>query len=221
MKANSEMEIKRRDLLFSGFALGSLLVMPQNTFADMTLETFKRAYYRYVPRIEAGRDLYVLNLRSKIDKESWSDIISLFAKQSVAQEGSAKAQVNLDIKVSELEKELLVPMEVWLTSFAEKGTSPKQRKLEAQVQALRTALEAVRAAAGGDGGSPDKQAALAAWEQGRLAFNKYIKAANRGLTLQVRQLEPIPDDVATYVATPERPANSFAQVGAATLREAK
>jgi hypothetical protein len=51
-------------LLFSGFALGSLLVMPQNTFADMTLETFKRAYYRYVPRIEAGELICHLFLSS-------------------------------------------------------------------------------------------------------------------------------------------------------------
>jgi hypothetical protein len=64
MKANSEMEIKRRDMLLSGFALGSLLVMPQNTFADMTLETFKRAYYRYVPRIEAGELICHCFLRS-------------------------------------------------------------------------------------------------------------------------------------------------------------
>jgi hypothetical protein len=77
----------------------------------------------------AGRDLFVLDLRTKIDKEAWGDVLKLFLKQSVAQvmnpsmsavnftdscfqEGSAKAQVNLDIKVSELEKELNIPMEV-------------------------------------------------------------------------------------------------------------
>eukprot|EP00291_Cryptomonas_curvata_P001505 CAMPEP_0172179328 /NCGR_PEP_ID=MMETSP1050-20130122/16555_1 /TAXON_ID=233186 /ORGANISM="Cryptomonas curvata, Strain CCAP979/52" /LENGTH=190 /DNA_ID=CAMNT_0012852195 /DNA_START=269 /DNA_END=839 /DNA_ORIENTATION=- len=185
----------------------------------MTLETFKRAYYRYVPRIEAGRDLFVLDLRTKIDKEAWGDVLKLFLKQSVAQEGSAKAQVNLDIKVSELEKELNIPMEVWVTSFAEKGTSPKQRKLEAQTKALRAALETVRVAAGGDGGTPDKQAALAGWEEGRKAFNKYVRVANRGLTLQVRALEGVPDDVSAYARTPERPPNNFSQVGAATLKD--
>ena len=52
--ANVWTEVKRRDLLFSVAAFSSLLVHPQVSFADMTLETFKRAYYRYVPRIEAG-----------------------------------------------------------------------------------------------------------------------------------------------------------------------
>jgi hypothetical protein len=46
--------ITRRDLMLNAATLGSLLLAPQNVYADMTLETFKRAYYRYVPRIEAG-----------------------------------------------------------------------------------------------------------------------------------------------------------------------
>ena len=33
----------------------------------------------------SGRDLYVLDLRSKIEKEAWSDVLNLFIKQSVAQ----------------------------------------------------------------------------------------------------------------------------------------
>jgi hypothetical protein len=47
-------QMPRRDLMFHAATLGSLLLSPQIVFADMTLETFKRAYYRYVPRIEAG-----------------------------------------------------------------------------------------------------------------------------------------------------------------------
>ena len=46
--------LPRRDLFVHAATLGSLLLAPQIVFADMTLETFKRAYYRYVPRIEAG-----------------------------------------------------------------------------------------------------------------------------------------------------------------------
>ena len=46
--------LPRRDLLIHTATLGSLLFTPQIVLADMTLETFKRAYYRYVPRIEAG-----------------------------------------------------------------------------------------------------------------------------------------------------------------------
>ena len=88
--------------------------------------------------------------------DEFSGLFSRDFTDVCCQEGSAKAQVNLDIKVSELEKELNIPMEVhplrdcpppttapailiraaqvWVTSFAEKGTSPKQRKLEAQTK---------------------------------------------------------------------------------------
>jgi hypothetical protein len=47
--------------------------------------------------------------------------------------------------------------QVWITSFAEKGTSPKQRKMDAKLAALRDALEKIRIAAGGDGGAPNMQ----------------------------------------------------------------
>ena len=41
--------------------------------------------------------------------------------------------------------------------------SPKQRKLDKQVDALKEALEKIRVAAGGDGGKPNPEAAGEAW----------------------------------------------------------
>jgi hypothetical protein len=35
------------------------------------------------------------------------------------------------------------------------------------------------------GAAPDKEAALAAWEQGRKSFNQYVKVLNKGMTSQV------------------------------------
>jgi hypothetical protein len=55
-------------------------------------------------------------------------------------------------------------------------------------------------------------------EKARVAFNQYVKIANKGMTLQVRDLEPIPDDPSTYVAAPPRPANTYSQAGQATQR---
>jgi hypothetical protein len=40
---------------------------------------------RYVPRIESGRDLYVLKMRNYIEEGKWADILALFVKQSMAQ----------------------------------------------------------------------------------------------------------------------------------------
>lgn len=41
--------------------------------------------------------------------------------------------------------------------------SPKQRKLDKQVDTLKEALEKIRVAAGGDGGKPNPEAASEAW----------------------------------------------------------
>jgi hypothetical protein len=41
--------------------------------------------------------------------------------------------------------------------------SPKQRKLDKQVDALKDALESIRVAAGGEGGKPNAEAASEAW----------------------------------------------------------
>ena len=41
--------------------------------------------------------------------------------------------------------------------------SPKQRKLDKQVDALKDALERIRVAAGGEGGKPNAEAASEAW----------------------------------------------------------
>ena len=145
---------------------------------------------RYVPRIEKGRDLYVLGIRDKIEKKDWEGITAIFEKVSMAQEDSEKQALGLDAKISKIENELLVPMkarpplsplhtrddtisnfthsressqypdvihrylcltilyvhQVWSTSFAEKGTNPKQRKLDSKIAILKEALDAIQAA---------------------------------------------------------------------------
>ena len=79
--------IGRRDMLVrTGLApliLGASF--PRNSFADMTLNSFKRAYFRYAPRIEEGRDFFVLEVRSLIEKGEWDKIASLYELTSVAQ----------------------------------------------------------------------------------------------------------------------------------------
>jgi len=166
----------------------------------------------------AGRDFLVLDLGAQIDNEQWAEVLKNYELTSVSQEGSAKAELGIAEKSTRIERDLVLPMRVWVTSFAEKGTSPKQRKLDKQVDALKDALERIRVAAGGEGGKPNAEAASEAWDKAKVAFNQYVKIANKGMTLQVRNLEPIPDDPSTYVVAPARPSNTYSQAGQATQR---
>ena len=87
-----------------------------------------------------------------------------------------------------------------------------------QVDKIKEELEKIRVAAGGDGKKPDADAAGKAWESAREAFNQYVKIANKGMTLQVRDLDTIPEDSSQYVAAPSRPVNTYSQAGQATQR---
>lgn len=86
------------------------------------------------------------------------------------------------------------------------------------MEVITQSLDKIRIAAGGDGSKPNAAAAEEAWEAARVAFNAYVKIANKGMTLQVRDLDTIPDDPGQYVASPVRPANTYSQVGQATQR---
>ena len=66
--------IARRQALAAGFGASLLTLMPSETHADMTLNSFKRAYFRWVPRIEAGRDFFVLELGAQIEGEEWDKV---------------------------------------------------------------------------------------------------------------------------------------------------
>ena len=66
--------VARREALAAGFAASLLTLLPSEARADMTLNSFKRAYFRWVPRIEAGRDFFVLELGAQIEGEEWDKV---------------------------------------------------------------------------------------------------------------------------------------------------
>jgi hypothetical protein len=66
--------VARREALAAGFGASLLTLMPSEACADMTLNSFKRAYFRWVPRIEAGRDFFVLELGAEIEGEEWDKV---------------------------------------------------------------------------------------------------------------------------------------------------
>jgi hypothetical protein len=47
-----------------------------------------------VPRIESGRDLYVLNMRNAIEKGQWAELLDLYEKKSAAQVNPKNHELN-------------------------------------------------------------------------------------------------------------------------------
>ena len=66
--------VARREALAAGFGASLLTLLPSEARADMTLNSFKRAYFRWVPRVEAGRDFFVLELGAQIEGEEWDKV---------------------------------------------------------------------------------------------------------------------------------------------------
>ena len=74
---STTMGLARREALAAGLGVSVLTLMPTGAAADMTLNSFKRSYFRWVPRIEAGRDFFVLELGTQIDNQEWAEVSSL------------------------------------------------------------------------------------------------------------------------------------------------
>ncbi|KAJ1492767.1 hypothetical protein T484DRAFT_1930569 [Baffinella frigidus] len=202
-----------RLLVLGGLAVGGGALPAA---ADMTLN-------RRIRLAGKGRDLYVLGLLRAIEADDWDTVVKLFDATSVSQEGSEKEVLGLAIKATELQRTLFSPMEVFTTAFEEKGTGPKQRKMSKSVAKMEASCNAIREAAGAEGGAVDKEAALAAWETTfgdteSLTFRDTVSLNVKACLLQVGKLEGIQDAV-TYVKTPARPNNTYSYTGKATMLE--
>ena len=77
------MSSTRRQAIAAGLGSALLTLQPSEAAADMTLTSFKRSYFRWVPRIEAGRDFLVLELGTAIEKETWSEVSYVFVSQGI------------------------------------------------------------------------------------------------------------------------------------------
>ncbi|CEM16218.1 unnamed protein product [Vitrella brassicaformis CCMP3155] len=214
-------KISRRDYADSttAIAAASLLGLaagPSTAAADIDLMSAKRSYFRYVPRIEKGRDMYVLDLRPAIESENWQAVQSFF---EVRKNDNTYASYYLTR-----------PMEIWSTSFSEKGTGDRTKQLQSIAKEFEDALDKINVASGGKstassgglfaglfgggGGKsedkrPPKTRATEAWSEGKAAFNKYIALANEGISAELKPLEAIPDDLGKYKRAEARPETTF------------
>ena len=212
--AENSAEISRRQLLAGTAAvLAGVSVGATPAFADRDLMGAKRSYFRYVPRVETGIDFYVQDLYPEIQKADWKAVLQAYEPKSDARDGSKKAEYGIDRKVSDLQRYLFDPLTIFAQSFAEKGTGPNYRFLASKEQDLEKQMARLKKIADGDNLSFSKEndglnredAALDAWEKGRVILNEYFTLANKNLSRELRKLDLIPENVSEYKPHNDRP----------------
>ena len=152
----------------------------------------KKTYFRFVPKLIVGRDFYKGELKAAIDKENWPVVQKLFEEYVTR---TNKESGSVEATDTYVKQNLIRPMVVFSGSFAERGSSDKQRSLLEQEQKFEAAMAlldgSVNDKAGGlfgtgavkaPTGAARKTQALQAWNDGKAALNAYISIANEVCT---------------------------------------
>mmetsp|Transcript_26158 Transcript_26158/g.26392 ORF Transcript_26158/g.26392 Transcript_26158/m.26392 type:complete len:241 (+) Transcript_26158:30-752(+) len=173
--------------------------MIQPVFAEFRAAQ-KRTYFRFTPKMAEGRDYYKNDLKKAIDSEDWATVVKLFEEYVTKYNENFKDQV--DATDTYVNFHFYRPMVVLSGSFAERGSSPKQRAMlekEAQFEAAMRKLEGAVRPIKGDGffagmiqpptGAAKKQQALEGWSEGKEAFNEFISTMNFGLMKEVNPMD--------------------------------
>ena len=161
----------------------------------------KKTYFRFVPKLIVGRDFYKNELKAAIDKEDWPVVQKVFEEYVTR---TNKESGTVEATDTYVRQNLIRPMVVFSGSFAERGSSDKQRALVEQEQKFEAAMasldSSVNDKAGGflgTGGSKAptgaarKTQAQQAWADGKAALNSYISIANEGLMLELNKIDQI------------------------------
>eukprot|EP01036_Dinobryon_divergens_P025509 gene25509-34062_t len=173
----------------------------QPAVADVRAQQ-KRTYFRFAPKLSTGTAFYGSDLKSAIEKDDW-DVVAKFFEEYVSKYNpNDKSQV--DQTDSYVNNYILRPMKVLSGSFAERGTSPKQKALadkEVDFEKAMTRLEGCTKDMPGEGffaatikmptGNERTKQGLEAWNDGKVAINSYIEIFNDGLMLELNKLKPI------------------------------
>lgn len=162
----------------------------------------KRTFFRQTPRLVEGGAFWAKDVKTAIDKEDWKVIEKLFEEYASKMNGSQKDQV--DIYDTYVNDKFLRPMQLLAGSFAERGTSEKQRVLMAHRDEFLAATEQLKGSvidvkeSGFFGktikaptGNARKQQATAAFAAAKKAYNEYITDLNLGLMLELNKLSTI------------------------------
>ena len=187
-------------LVATSFLSGPMLVVtssPPVAHADIRAQQ-KRTYFRYIPKLVTGRDFYKNELKTAIDKEDWAVVTKMFDEFVSRRNPDSGAVESMDTYVAEY---FYRPMTVFSGSFAERGSSDKQRALLAQEAAFEAAMtvldNAVNDKKGGffggevkaPTGAARKNLAVQAYADGKAALNEYIRIANEGLMRELNKID--------------------------------
>lgn len=99
----------------------------------------KRTYFRFVPKLIEGRDFYKNDLKAAIDSDKW-DVVTKFFETYVSKYNPNDPN-QVDATDTYVNVHFFRPMTVWSGSFAERGSSAKQRLLLDQIDAFKVAMD--------------------------------------------------------------------------------
>jgi hypothetical protein len=98
----------------------------------------KRTYFRFVPKLTTGRDFYKTELKAAVDSEDWKVIEKFF--EVYVSKYNPNDPNQIDATDSYVNVHFYRPMTVFAGSFAEKGSSPKQKALMEAEDKFATAM---------------------------------------------------------------------------------
>ena len=178
--------LRRLEHVAAAAGLSALLPAAQAR-AESTLVTRQQAYSRYVPRIERGRDYWSTAVKKAVASSDWTTL-----NKAIEKKGSIDR--------------IFGPMQLWASSFSGKSISEKTIAMNAAVDELRESVSFLTIATVGTekgggflgfGGAKKieegkrQQLALAAYQKGVKAINKFIAIGNDGMGLQFAEIDTI------------------------------
>ena len=90
-------------------------------YADVTRQSLKKSYFRYVPRIKESLAWYHGALADAIRKNDVEAVKVYYALTNTAKKDSKKPTAYQSVS-NRMERELLIPLAIWASTFAEKGS---------------------------------------------------------------------------------------------------
>lgn len=199
----------------SVFLLGGLPIVttdasqPRNLVAELMVPSAqadfraaqKRTYFRYIPKFTEGLNYYK-DLKTAIEKEDYKNAEAMFEVYVSRYNPNDKSLV--DATDFYANKYFYKPMVVMSGTFAERGTSEKQRQLSEQLDNFKIAMKSMEGCfkdMKGEGffaadikkptGGAKKKQALQAWADGRKALKEYVDIFNAGLMREVNTIENV------------------------------
>ena len=136
-----------RTILAALFTVSPLQIDQNNLLSQLVLPAAhadfraaqKRTYFRFVPKLIEGREFYKNDLKGAIDSEKWDVVTKFFETYVSKYNPNDPAQV--DATDTYVNVHFFRPMTVWSGSFAERGSSVKQRLLLDQIDIFKASMD--------------------------------------------------------------------------------